>query len=116
MPLDPLGGILIAEGSPVAPWLMQALPFVAIGVLFYVMLIKPERKKQQDQKDMLASVRKNDRVVTVGGIKGIVTNVHRDNDEITINVDESTGTKIRVTMAAISRVDRQDGKSEATKK
>ena len=65
---------------------------------------------------MLSGVKKNDRVVTIGGIKGVVTNVQRDNDEVTINVDESAGTKIRVTFAAIANIDRLDGKSEAGKK
>ena len=116
MPLDPLSGILFAVGDSLPKLLNLVLPFVVIGVLFYVMMIKPERRKQQEQKDMLAGVKKNDRVVTVGGIKGVVTNVHRDNDEVTINVDEATGTKIRTTVAAIARVERPDGKSDAKKK
>jgi preprotein translocase subunit YajC len=55
---------------------------------------------------MLSALKKNDRVVTIGGIKGIVTNVQRDADEVTINVDESSGTKLRVTVASIARVER----------
>ena len=116
MALDLLGEILLAEGGETARLLLNLLPFAAIAVLFYVMLIKPERSKQSAQRQMLANIKKNDRVITVGGIRGIVTNVHRDNDEVTVNVDESSGTKIRFTVASIARVDTPEGKSDVKKK
>ena len=50
------------------------------------------------------AVKKNDRVVTVGGIYGVVTNVHREADEVTLKVDEATNTKLRVTLSSIGRV------------
>jgi preprotein translocase subunit YajC len=53
---------------------------------------------------MISNVKENDRVVTIGGIHGVVTNVQRDLDRLTIRVDESTGTKIKVNMSAVARV------------
>jgi preprotein translocase subunit YajC len=53
---------------------------------------------------MLKTIKKNDRVITVGGIYGVVANVHREVDEVTIKVDESTNTKLRMTLGSISRV------------
>jgi preprotein translocase subunit YajC len=53
---------------------------------------------------MIGQLKENDRVVTVGGIYGIVTNVHREADEVTIRVDDKNNTRIRVTLGAISRV------------
>jgi preprotein translocase subunit YajC len=84
--------------------LFQLLPFVAIGLLFYFMLIRPQRREQSKRQDMLSNVKKNDRVVTIGGIYGVVMNVHREADEVTLKVDEATNTKLRVTMSAIARV------------
>jgi preprotein translocase subunit YajC len=53
---------------------------------------------------MLGALKKNDRVVTVGGMYGVVTNVHFEADEVTLKVDESNNTKIRVTLGSIARV------------
>lgn len=97
----------------------QAEPFpmwpslIAIFVLFYFMLIRPERSKQREHKAMLEAIKKNDRVVTVGGIYGVVMNVQRESDEVTIKVDEANNTKLRVTFGSIARiipVDAEQGK------
>lgn len=79
-------------------------PLVVIMVLFYFMLIRPQKRKEQEMRQMVQNVKENDRVVTVGGIHGIVTNVQRDAERVTIRVDETTGTKLRVNMSAIARV------------
>jgi preprotein translocase subunit YajC len=53
---------------------------------------------------LLEALKKNDRVVTIGGIYGVVANVQRDVDRVTLKVDETTNTKIDVTVGAIARV------------
>jgi preprotein translocase subunit YajC len=80
------------------------LPFIAIFVLFYFLLIRPQRREQKRRQEMLAAVKKNDRVITSGGIYGVVTNVHREADEVTVKVDEATNTKLRMTLSSVSRV------------
>ena len=79
-----------------------ALPVLVIGFMFYFMMIRPERQKQNRHKQMLENLKKNDRVVTAGGIKGVVSSVNRDQQEVTLTVDESTGTKIRVNISSIA--------------
>lgn len=101
-----LGGPLVLlaqqqEGGSI--WVMLA-PMLAIGFLFYFLLIAPQRKEQGKRREMLSGIKKNDRVVTIGGIYGVVTNVHREADEVTLKVDESNNTKLRVTLSAIARV------------
>ena len=88
-------------GSPLGT---VALPLVAIAVLFYFMIFRTERKKQQSHRAALESLKKNDRVVTIGGIYGVVTNVQRETDEVTIKVDEATNTKLRLTLGSIARI------------
>jgi len=83
---------------------IQLLPFALIAVLFYYMLIRPQRREQRKRQDMLSTIKKNDRVVTVGGIYGVVMNVHREADEVTLRVDETTNTKLRMTFSSIARV------------
>jgi preprotein translocase subunit YajC len=95
---------------------IQLLPFLLIGLLFYFMLIRPQRREHAKRQDMLSNVKKNDRVVTIGGIYGVVVNVHREADEITIKVDEATNTKLRVTLASISRVISGEPAEEESKK
>lgn len=79
-------------------------PLLMIMVLFYFLMIRPQRRKEDEFKKLVGNLKENDRVVTVGGIHGVVTNVQRDADRVTIRVDEGTGTKLRVSTSAIARV------------
>jgi preprotein translocase subunit YajC len=90
-------------GDASSLWQML-FPFVAIFALFYFLMIRPQKREQSRRQAMLSAVKKNDRVVTIGGIYGVVTNVHREADEVTIKVDEATNTKLRVTLSSVSRV------------
>ncbi len=96
--------------------LISMLPIVAIFVLFYFMLIRPQRREQARRAEMLSNVKKNDHVVTAGGIYGIVTNVHREADEVTVKVDEATNTKLRVTLGSIARILGDEGTDEGAGK
>ncbi len=88
-------------GNPLAGML---LPLILIGAMFYFMLLRPEKKKQSEHKLLLESLKKNDRVVTIGGIYGVVANVQREADRVTIKVDEANNTKLDVTFNSIARV------------
>jgi preprotein translocase subunit YajC len=75
-----------------------------IMVMFYFMLIRPNKKREQERKGMLSALKKNDHVVTVGGIKGIVANVKPEEDEVVLKIDEATGAKLRVVLSSIARI------------
>lgn len=93
------------EAAPQPPGLTAFLPaVVGAMVLYYFLIIRPDRRKQTSQRSQLETLKKNDRVVTIGGIYGVVMNVQRETDEVTLKVDEATNTKIRVTLGAIARV------------
>ena len=70
-------------------------------VLMYVILFRGPRKKQQQHKQMVQTLAKNDKVRTIGGIIGTVVDIK--DDEITLKVDESNNTKIKVLPSAIGR-------------
>ncbi len=80
--------------------------------LFYFIILRPQQAKEKDFRTMLEGLKEKDRVVTVGGIHGVVTNVQRDRDEVTIRIDESTGTKIHVGTSAIARLVTDEDKNE----
>ncbi len=79
-------------------------PLAMIAVLFYFMMIRPERRKQATHKALLEGLKKNDRVITIGGMYGVVVEVQREADKVTIKIDEANNTKVRVTFGAIARV------------
>jgi preprotein translocase subunit YajC len=99
--------ILAQQQAPVADpnapirWMGS---LAVIMVLFYFMLIRPQKRKEQELRQMVHNLKENDRVVTIGGIHGVVTNVQRDVERVTIRVDETTGAKLRVNMSAVARV------------
>ena len=86
---------------PRNPW-MQMLPFIMIFVVIYLFLFRGPKKKQAEHKKMLGSLQKNDRVRTIGGILGTVVDIK--DDEVTLKVDESNNTKIKVTSGSIGAV------------
>jgi len=110
--------MLFAEGQPApkGPSMLNLLmPFLLIGVVFYFLLIRPQRNEQRRRREMLSQVKKNDRIVTIGGIYGVVANVHSEADEVIIKVDETTNTKLRVTRSSIARVLTDETSDEKSK-
>ena len=86
--------------------MLQSILFLwlPIGFFFWFLFLRPQQKERKQRDAMLSAVKKSDRVVTVGGIYGLVTNIDRASDEITIKVDEASNTKLRVTVGSIARV------------
>jgi preprotein translocase subunit YajC len=102
-----LQGPLIAQAAESAPVWLNFMPmFAALAVvMLYVMLIsRPQRREQENRRQMLRSVKKNDRVLTNSGIYGVVTNVQPDADEVTIRVDETSNTRLRMTLSSIAQI------------
>ena len=81
--------------------LIQFLPFILIFVVMYFILFRGPRKKQQQHRQMVQALAKNDKVRTIGGIIGTVVDIK--GDEVTLKVDESNNTKIKVIASAIGR-------------
>jgi preprotein translocase subunit YajC len=92
----PAGG----SGDPKAT-LMSFAPIVAIIAIFYFLIIRPQNKKQKETKRMLDELKKGDRVVSIGGIHGVIQSVRESS--VVIKVDEST--KIEFSRSAIASVE-----------
>ncbi|MCQ2595660.1 MAG: preprotein translocase subunit YajC [Treponemataceae bacterium] len=94
----PLTGAGAAGG---AAGLMSMLPILLIFVIFYFLLIRPQNKKQKETEKMIAALKKGDKVVTIGGIHGVVTSTK----EKTVIVKVDDNTKIEFTRSAIASVE-----------
>jgi preprotein translocase subunit YajC len=86
----------------------QFIPLVLVFVVMYVFMLRGPRKQQQKHKQMVQALAKNDRVRTIGGILGTVVDIK--GDEVTLKIDESNNTKIKVTTSAVGRNLTQEGK------
>ena len=88
----------------VANPLSQMFPLFIIFLIFYFLVIKPQKKQQKEQADMRTALKKNDQVVTSGGIHGTVVMVKdktvmvRIDDNVKIEIDkESISTVVKKT-------------------
>jgi preprotein translocase subunit YajC len=75
-----------------------------IAATVFMMLMMRPRKSDQELKKRLEALKKNDRVVTAGGIIGTVLSIRDDNNTVTLRIDEATNTKMQVLKSAISKV------------
>lgn len=79
--------------------------FVAIILIFYFLIIRPQKKRDKETKAMLDAMKKGDKVVTIGGIHGTVVTVKEQT--VVVKVDDNT--RIEFTKGAISSVVNKDG-------
>ncbi len=100
-------GLLAAEGGGGSSLCM--LPSILIiFVLMYLFFIRPESQKRARHEEMIKQLKKNDRVMTVGGIYGTVVSVSHEKDEVVLRVDDNNNTRIRVSCGSILRVIQQE--------
>jgi preprotein translocase subunit YajC len=82
-------------------FLVQLFPLILIFVVFYFLLIRPQQAKVRAQREMLAGVKRGDRVVTGGGIIGLVTKVISDNE---VQVELAEGVRVRIIKQTITDI------------
>ena len=91
------------EGAP-SP-LVSLMPLILMFAIFYFLLIRPQQKKQKDHEKLISELKKNDQVITSGGIHGTIVNVK----ETTFIVRVDDNVKIEISKSAVSGVKRQAG-------
>ena len=93
------------EMSPAAAILQMVLPLVLMGVVFYFMLIRPQKKKDKKVKEMLDSLKHGDRVTTIGGIYGTIVGIKEDTITLAIGQKNAQPTEMTVARWAIRNVE-----------
>ncbi len=93
-----------AAGSKSSPtgMLSMMLPFILMFVVMYFLILRPQKRREKERKALLSRVKKNDRVVTAGGVHGVVTSA-RENDVI-LRIDDAKDVKVKVDRSAIVTV------------
>ncbi len=87
---------------PKSNFLQQYGFLILIGVFFYFLMLRPERRRKQERVAMLSALKKNDRIVTSSGILGVVTEVKKD--EVSIRVDDEKNVRIQITRSAVANI------------
>ena len=83
-----------------AALLVQVMPILAIGLVFYFLVIAPGNKQRKKTQEMLSSLKKGDRVVTSGGIYGTIQGVEAD----VVYLKIADNVKVKVSRSAVSGV------------
>ncbi len=93
-------------GNSTAPGPLQlVIPPLLLVLIMYVLVFRPQTKSRKDQEAMVKGLKKNDQVVTVGGIFGTVANVKPES--ITLRIDENV--RVEVEPSAIVRLVKPKG-------
>jgi len=90
-----------AQSGGDAAGIMSFLPLVLIFAVFYFLLIRPQQKKMKQHKETISTLRRNDKIVTGGGIIGKVTKVIDENE---IEVEIAPNTIVRIARATVADV------------
>jgi preprotein translocase subunit YajC len=99
------------SGSAMLP--IYVMGFVAIT---YFLLLRPQRQQEAKRRAMIDALKKNDKVVTTGGIFGTVTSVDPTTDRVVLRVDDEKGVKLSFTRASVARVIEPSAEKPAAEK
>lgn len=80
------------------------IPLVLMFAIFYFLLIRPQQKKAKQHKQMLAAVRKGDRIVSAGGLHGVITGIADD----VVTVEIAPKVRVKISRGSISGILRRD--------
>ena len=100
--------VTLAQATPASPAQQQSplgmlIPFICIAIIFYFLIIRPQSKKQKEQDAMVKSIKTGDKVITGGGIHGLISNVK----ETTVIVKIADNVKIEVDKTAVAVVSKR---------
>jgi preprotein translocase subunit YajC len=90
-----------AGGAAAGFDLFSLLPLILIFVVFWFLLIRPQQKKMKQHREMIAAIRRGDRVLTAGGIIGTVTKFFGETE---LQVEIAEGVRVKVARSTISEV------------
>jgi len=99
--------LLFADNPPPAapddgqPAWFRMLPFIAIGAVFLFLMMRGSRRQERERQSMLATLEKNDKVLTIAEIYGTVISVDAAKNEVVVKVDDNT--RLKMTIGAIKR-------------
>ncbi len=82
------------------------LPIIMIFLIMYLLIFRPQMKKQKEQKKLIDNLKKGDNIITVGGIVGTIAGVKEKEGLLIVKISENT--KIELVRTSVARVIGQD--------
>lgn len=104
-----------APGGSSASFLVQLIPFLPLIVLFYFFMIRPQQRQERQRKSMLDALKKNDKVLTNGGIIGTVMSLDPAREKVVLRIDDDKGVRCTFSRAYIVRVIEADKDTDSGK-
>ncbi len=99
--------LMAKAGNP----MMQFLPLMVIMfAVMYFLIIRPQKQKEKKRQEMISNVRKQDKIVTAGGVHGVVVSVKEN--EVIVRVDDTKDVKMKVDKSALTSVRVPKGEKE----
>lgn len=94
-----------AQTSPLMQQLLNPLNLILMSmILFFLLVVRPQRNDMKKMQQKLAALKKNDRVVTSGGIHGVVIQANSGEPTVVVRIDENSGARITINRDAIAKV------------
>lgn len=107
--MNPASGLVLPlQAAPGGSLFEMLFPFLLIFLVFYFLLIRPQQKKQREHEEMQRSVKRGDRVVTTGGIHGVVTGCTDLVLTVEVGTTKSGPVRVKVDRKAIERVEKAE--------
>jgi len=95
-----MNSIALLQGAGTEAFIVQILPIAAIGLVFYFLVIRPASTQRKKTEQMLSALKKGDRVITTGGIYGVVQSVEAD--AVILKIAENV--KVKVARSAVTGI------------
>ena len=102
-------GVELSQTQDIWALLLQILPFVALIVVFYFFMIRPQQKKEKKVKEMLNNMKNGDRITTIGGIYGRIVSIKDDILTIEVGTDK---TKMVIARWAVRSVEDAEAEND----
>lgn len=94
------GIILQGQTGGMESLLSTVLPFLLIIVVFYFLILRPQQKRQKERQKLLEGVKKGDKVITAGGIHGVVEGL----EDKTVLIKIAEGVKVKIEKSGITTI------------
>ena len=88
------------------------IPIILMFVIFYFLLIRPQQKKQKDQRNMVSNLTKGDRIITSGGLHGRITGL----DDATLTLEIADKVRVKVGRSSVAGMVQPASQPQSEKK
>jgi preprotein translocase subunit YajC len=98
------GVLLFGQDGGNSNFLSMFVYLLPIPILFYWLIIRPQQQQEKSRRSMIDALKKNDKVLTSGGIYGTVVSVDSNADRVVLRVDDERGLRLTFTKSSVARV------------